>query len=72
MIGGGVTVRGAEKAVGRRQSGGKDPNILALEGALRETLGTKVTIDVKGAESTIAIHCYSKEDLTEIVKRLSN
>ncbi len=71
MISGGVTVRGAEQAVGSRQSGGKDPNIAALEVVLREKLGTKVTIDVKGAESTIAIHCYSKDDLTEMIKRLS-
>ena len=70
MIGGGVTVRKAEADVGRRTSG-KDPNIAALEVVLREKLGTKVTIDVKGAESTIAIHCYSKDDLAEMIKRLS-
>jgi ParB family transcriptional regulator, chromosome partitioning protein len=71
MVGGGVTVRSAERAVGSRQSGGKDPNIAALEVVLREKLGTKVTIDMKGAESTIAIHCYSKDDLMEMIKRLS-
>jgi ParB family chromosome partitioning protein len=71
MVSGGVTVRRAEQAVGNRQLGGKDPNIAALEVMLREKLGTKVTIDVKGAESTIAIHCYSKDDLSEMIKRLS-
>ena len=70
MIGGGMTVRGAE-AVASRRGTVKDPNIAALEVMLRERLGTKVTIDAKGAESTIAIHCYSKEDLAEMVKRLS-
>ncbi len=70
MLGGGVTVRHAEATATRRGTA-KDPNIAALEVTLREKLGTKVTIDVKGAESTIAIHCYSKEDLSEMIKRLS-
>lgn len=70
MIGGGVTVRKAE-ASSRHRSTQKDPNIAALEVTLREKLGTKVSIDVKGAESIIAIHCYSKDDLAEMIKRLS-
>ena len=38
---------------------------------LREKLGTKVTIDVKNSESIIGIHCYSREDLMEMVRKLA-
>ncbi|MFA6017984.1 MAG: ParB/RepB/Spo0J family partition protein [Patescibacteria group bacterium] len=70
MLNGGVSVRNAEESTSRRAKSQKDPNIIALEETLREKLGTKVTIDVKGAEGTIAIHCYSKEDLADMVRRL--
>lgn len=70
MLGGGVTVRHAEEAT-RKPSLFKDPNMAALEITLREKLGTKVTIDVKNTESVIGIHCYSREDLMEMVERLS-
>lgn len=70
MLGGGVTVRKAEEAT-RKPSLFKDPNMAALEITLREKLGTKVTIDVKNTESVIGIHCYSREDLMEMVKKLS-
>lgn len=70
MLSGNVTVRKAEASTSRR-SQAKDPNIAALEVVLREKLGTKVTIDTKNTASTITIHCYSKEDLAHMVKRLS-
>ncbi len=71
MIGSGMSVRSAESSTSRRQSTAKDPNILALESALREKLGTKVTIDTKGTNSSITIHCYSKEDLAAMIRRLN-
>lgn len=71
MLGGEVTVRSAETSASRRQSAAKDPNILALESALREKLGTKVSIDSHGAKSTITIHCYSKEDLAAMIRQLN-
>lgn len=71
MLGGEVTVRSAETSASRRQSVAKDPNILALESALREKLGTKVSIDTHGAKSTITIHCYSKEDLAAMIRQLN-
>ncbi len=70
MVNNGMTVRHAESET-RRSPKFKDPNIAAIEVTLREKLGTKVTIDVRGSESTIAIHCYSREDLVEMVKRLN-
>ncbi len=71
MKDGGMTVRGAESSTtNRRQAKTKDANIAALESELRERLGTKVVIDVKGSASTITIHCYSKDDLAEMIRRL--
>lgn len=71
MLGGGVTVRSAESSTSQRRTVAKDPNILALESALREKLGTKVSIDTHGAKSTITIHCYSKEDLAAMIRKLN-
>ncbi|MEK7633090.1 MAG: ParB/RepB/Spo0J family partition protein [Patescibacteria group bacterium] len=71
MLGGGVTVRSAESLTSQRRAVSKDSNILALESALREKLGTKVSIDMHGAKSTITIHCYSKEDLAAMIRQLN-
>lgn len=71
MLGGGMTVRSAESSTSERRVVAKDPNILALESALREKLGTKVAIDARGAKSTITIHCYSKEDLAAMIRKLN-
>ncbi len=71
MLGGGVTVRTAESSTTQRRAVSKDPNILALESALREKLGTKVSIDTHGVKSTITIHCYSKEDLAAMIRQLN-
>jgi len=71
MVGGGVSVRTAESSTTQRQAVAKDPNILALEAALREKLGTKVSIDTRGAKSSITIHCYSKEDLAAMIRKLN-
>lgn len=72
MLHGGVSVRSAESSTPQRQHGAvKDPNTVALEEQLRQKFATKVTIDTKGRTQVIAIHCYSREDLLEMVRRLS-
>lgn len=72
MLGGGVTVREAEARAGTRGrtvgGGMKDANVVALEGALREKLGTKVALEHRGGPGKIVISYYSKEDLRRIVQ----
>lgn len=73
MLGGGVTVREAEARAGTRgrssaaMRGMKDANVVALEGALREKLGTKVVLEHRGGPGKITIAYYSKEDLRRVV-----
>lgn len=74
MLRGDMTVRQAEAKAGSRavrQTNGKDPNVAALEGELRDKLGTKVTIDMKGGAGKVSIHFYSREDLKELIAKLS-
>lgn len=72
MLGGGVTVREAEARAGTKgraaaMHGTKDANVVALEGALREKLGTKVALEHRGGPGKITISYYSKEDLRRVV-----
>lgn len=72
MLGGGVTVREAEARAGTKGRsaavrGMKDANVVALEGALREKLGTKVALEHRGGPGKITISYYSKEDLRRVV-----
>lgn len=76
MLGGGVTVREAEARAGMRARRGsvkgmKDANVVALEGVLREKLGTKVTLEHRGGPGKIVIAYYSKEDLRRIAQVIS-
>lgn len=75
MLGGGVTVREAEARAGMRGRssalGIKDANVTALEGALREKLGTKVSLEHRGGPGKITISYYSKEDLRRIVQTIT-
>lgn len=76
MLKGGVSVREAEARVSpsaRRSSlsAKKDPNILAHEKRLREILGTKVDIKELGGKGVIAISFYSREELLDILDKLS-
>lgn len=80
MLTGGFSVRAAEASVtspkgGTRKSGGgvgsKDPNIAAHEKKLREILGTKVRIEERSGKGKISIEFYSKEELLELLDRLS-
>ncbi len=74
MLAGKMTVRQAEAKAGtktRLSSRGKDPNILALESELREKLGTKVVIDAHGTTGKVSVFYYSKEDLKNLLNKLS-
>jgi ParB family chromosome partitioning protein len=76
LLGGGITVREVEARVGgkvpRAGAAGKDPNILAHEGRLREIFGTKVEIQETDGRGKISISFYSKEELRELLTRLSD
>lgn len=75
MMNGGVTVREAEARVApksvSRTTAGKDPNIAAHEKRLREILGTRIDITEKGGKGKIAISFYSREELMNLLTRLS-
>jgi ParB family chromosome partitioning protein len=49
----------------------KDPEIKALEDDLRTAMGTKVTLNYREGRGTVTIHYYSEEELTAIIKQLS-
>lgn len=73
MLGGGMTVREAEARAGSlpSASAGRDPNVTALEAELREALGTKVNLSMKGGAGRITIHFYSKDELKNMIKKLT-
>jgi len=76
MLAGAMTVAEAEARVQigstrRKPVKGKDPNIAALEDELRTALGTKVQIDMKGASGKVSIHFYSREELKELIQKLT-
>ncbi len=76
MLTGKVTVREAEQAVSIHRpkvSVGRhvDPNLVAHEKKLQEILGTKVEIKERAGKGTVTLHFYSKEDLVELLARLS-
>jgi ParB family transcriptional regulator, chromosome partitioning protein len=75
MLTGDMTVREAEARAGHKARSikkGKDPNVAALEAQLRESLGTKVQIQMNGNTGKVSIHFYSKEELKELMDRLSS
>jgi ParB family chromosome partitioning protein len=59
-----------EKAV-KKQAKEKDPDTLALERDLSNSLGLKVSIDIKGRKGAVTIHYESLEQLDDILHRLS-
>lgn len=78
MLNGGVSVREAEARVSGSTaskkpsaSGSKDPNVAAHEKRLREILGTKVSIQEKGGKGRITIEFYSKDELIDLLDKLS-
>lgn len=52
-------------------SAGKDPNVAALEASLSDTLGLKVSVDVKGEKGRISIAFDSLDQLDEVISRLN-
>ncbi len=71
ILQGGVTVREVEaKAGSKKRSADKDPNVDDLENQLQESLGTKVTIQMKDGRGKVAIEFYSKEELRKLLDRL--
>ncbi len=71
MMGGGVTVRDVEREVARKRIPAKgnrrrDPNIVDMEGKLREKLGTKVRVTKTGNRGKIEIEYYSDEEFNEL------
>ncbi len=79
MLEGQVTVRQAEAIAGagvaearsQRSHAEKDPNVIALETAIRDALGTKVSISMREGKGTINIAFYSKADLRNLVEKLT-
>ncbi len=74
LSGAGMTVRSAEAQAGARTrviNRVKDPNIAALETALRDALGTKVVVEYRAGVGKISVHFYSKEDLRNITKKMT-
>lgn len=71
MLGGAMSVREAEaRATAKHKPREKDPNVAAIERELREALGTKVDLQLKGAASKVTISFYSREELKDFIKRI--
>lgn len=49
----------------------RDANLLFLEEKLRETLGTKVSISARGESGSINISYYSKEELVQLIRKIT-
>ncbi len=73
MLGQRITVRELERAVGKQNphKSHRDPNLNYLEDQLRTALGTKVTLTKKGERGTIVIDYYSQEELTNLIKKIT-
>lgn len=74
MLGQKITVRELEREGAKRkdpQNLRRDANLIYLEDKLRSTLGTKVSIHERGGRGTISIDFYSKEELSQLVKKIS-
>ena len=73
MLGQRITVRELERTVGKQnpQKSHRDPNLNYLEDQLRTALGTKVTLTQKGQRGTIVIDYYSQEELSNLIKKIT-
>jgi len=73
ILSGGVTVREVEAKAGNTKRAskktGQDPNLVALETELQETLGTKVKIQERDGRGKVVLDFYSHEDLRKLVDR---
>ncbi len=77
MMGDNITVRDVESRVAskgqasRKGSVRRDPNLLAQEKLLEESLGTKVQITKRGERGRIVIDYYSNDELRRLITELS-
>lgn len=77
MLGEKISTREIEAAVAqkgspsRKGSVRRDPNVMAQEELLEESLGTKVRITTRGEKGTIVIEYYSTEELKRLLQELS-
>lgn len=77
MMGQKISTREVEKQVerkgekSRKGSVRRDPNIIAQEEMLEDSLGTKVRISNKGERGSITIDYYSTEELKRLIQELS-
>ncbi len=73
ILGGGVTVRQVEARAGSakraRKKTGQDPNLVALETELEQSLGTKVKIQEREGRGKVILDFYSKEDLRKLIEK---
>lgn len=74
MLGEHISVRAIEEQVREKKglSTLRDPNLTYLEEKLRQKLGTKVSIKPQGKGGLIAISYYNKDELEEVVRKLTN
>lgn len=71
MMKDGMTSREAERKVTtKRRTVIVDPQVASDEEALREALGTKVTVEKRGGKGIIAIGFYSDEEYRGLIRRL--
>jgi len=72
MLKGHLTVRQTEERVIRVQRGGKDPNLVAAEGALRSLFQNKVTISQRASGSgEIKFAFTNQEELESLLEKLT-
>lgn len=74
FVGGGVNARQGEEMLRRTQGRQtkSDPNLKAKEASLRDALGTKVQIVMnKDEKGHIKIEFYSREELNELLKKMT-
>lgn len=75
MLGEKMTVREVEKQVQKTTAPTKlarrDPNLLYVEEQLRSALGTKVTVNGKDDKGAVVINYYSKDELKELIKKIT-
>ncbi len=77
IVGQRMTVRDLEQVVARKGpksrkgSVRRDPNIIAQEDLLEDSLGTKVHIKKRGEKGTIVINFYSNEEFKRLMQELT-
>lgn len=74
MLGEKMTVREVERTAREKRATPlrrRDPNLLYVEEKLRAALGTKVSVTQKGETGAITIHYFSKEELADLIKKIT-